>query len=165
MVDRNYCGNTVLTHIFDMCAEVYYALLQRFCVFSGKFCLGNAAVVLERTDSSDYNGTRGLKTCITALYIEELLCTEITAEACLRDSIFSELKRKLCCSYAITAVSDIRKRTAVDYCRRVFECLYKVGVYCVFQQSCHSSYRFDIRSVYGLSVIGIRYKYSSQSCL
>ena len=74
-----------------MCAEVYDALSESLCVLCCKLGFRNTAVVFQCTDSSYYNRTRGLKSCVTALYVKELLRTEIAAEACLGYGIVAEL--------------------------------------------------------------------------
>ena len=74
-----------------MCTEVYDALSESLCVLCGKLGFRNTAIIFQRTDSSYYDRTRGLKSSVTALYVEEFLRTEITAEACLGYGIVTEL--------------------------------------------------------------------------
>ena len=61
-----------------------------------------------------------------AFDIHEFFCAEVRAEPRLRDNIICQFQRGLCRDDGITAVCDIRKRSAVNEERCMFQGLYKI---------------------------------------
>ena len=109
-----------------MLQQVRKTSLQSLQVLIVQVCLRHAAVVLQSTYSRYDNDCVRLQTCHTALDIQELLSTQVSAEACLCDSVISQVQTHLGSSYGVTAVSDVREGSAVYDSRYMLQSLYQV---------------------------------------
>ena len=114
-----------------------------------------SAVHLERTNRCNDNDRIGSKSCHSALYIEELFCAEISAEACLGDSIIAHFKRHFCRHYGVTAVCNVCKRSAVNKCGCALKRLNKVRLDCVLEKCRHSALSLELTAGHGLVIICI----------
>ena len=115
--------------ILDVLVKVNYSLLYRLKVRSRKLILLDAAIVFKCLyGSKNDNRIRG-DSSLAALDVDELLCSEVSAEACLRHNVVCHLECSLCRSHAVAAVSDVGKRSTVNKCRSSLECLNHVRLY------------------------------------
>ena len=155
-IDGDNAGELVdLGDVLHMLQEVGQTLFQSHEVFVVKLGLGHTAVVLERTDSSDHDDCGGGKTREAALDVEELLRTEIRAEARFRHHIIRKLEGKLCSNYGIAAMGNVCKRAAMDQDRCMFKCLYQVRLECFLHGDGCSTCRIDVLNCDRLVVICI----------
>ena len=122
-----------------MLQQVRKTSLQSLQVLLVQVCLRNAAVVLQSTNGCYDNNCVGLQACHTALDIQELLSTQVSAEACLCDGVISQVQAHLGSGYGVTAVRDICEGSAVYDSRYMLQSLYQVRLQSVLQKSCHSA--------------------------
>ena len=137
LVDRNDDGKPVRLYVFDMLTEVNYALFERIDILRFQLVLRNTPVVFQRLDGCDEHDGVRVYPRGAALDIEELLGSEVGAEARLRNDVIRELERKLCRADGVAAVRDVRERAAVDYAGRIFERLNEVRFERVLEQHGH----------------------------
>ena len=109
----------------------------------------------QSTDGCDNNNCIRHKACHAAFDVEKFFCSEVGAEACLRNGIVTHFKSQLRCHYRITAVSNVGKGAAVNKCGRSFECLNKIRLDCILQKGSHRTLRVEITCGYGLVIIGV----------
>ena len=160
-VEAVYCyhyGKAVFAKIVYMSFKVDSSCLERIEIFARQLCLWNSAVIFKRSYSCDENHRVGRKPCLPALDVKEFFGSEIGSEACLGYSIVAKLKRKLCCSYRVTAVSYICKGTAVNERGCVLYGLDEVGLYRILEQSSHSSVCAKLFTVNGRARIRVGYE-------
>ena len=129
-----------------MLQQVRKTSLQSLQVLIVQVCLRNAAVVLQSTYSRYDNNCVRLQSCHTALDIQELLSTQVSAEACLCDGVISQVQAHLGSGYRVAAVSDVREGSAVYDSRYMLQSLYQVRLQSVLQKSCHSALCVQIAS-------------------
>ena len=113
-VDADDDALSKLPHILHVLVEVGEALLQRLHILRAEVGVLDSAVELEGLGSGDEDRGSGLETILTADDVEELLCAEVSTEACLRDGVVAVVDRHLGGDDGVAAVSDIGKWTAVD---------------------------------------------------
>ena len=100
LVDANYGDYAALRNVLDVVEEVLAALFEQLQVllgvFLGKRSSGNdsraAAVHLECSDSSNYYGAVRLEAGESALYVPELLETDVSRESGLCYVIIEQLE-------------------------------------------------------------------------
>ena len=143
-VDSNYAGNAEFLNVFDMLLQIYQTFFNCLYVRSLQVGFRYAAVHLQRTYGSNNNGCVRFQAGITAFDIKEFFRTKVSAEACLGDSIISQLQAGLSCHNAVAAMGNISERTAVDDCRYVFQSLYQVRLNGILQQSCHCALSLNL---------------------
>ena len=88
-VDGNYAGNAEFFNVFDMLLQIYQTFFNCLYVRSLQVGFRYTAVHLQCTNGSNDNGCVRFQACITAFDIKEFFCTQVSAEACLGDSIIS----------------------------------------------------------------------------
>ena len=86
----------------------------------------------ERSDRRYQHRSRRTNSSRPALDVDELLSTQISAEARFGDDVISHAQPRRSCNHAVTAVRDIGKRSTVHKCRRTLEGLNQVGRQGVF---------------------------------
>ena len=101
---------------------------------------------LERADGGDQHDAVGHQAGVAALDIEELLRSQVGAEAGLGDAIVAELEGHASGLHGVAAVSDVGERAAVDDGRRVLEGLHQVGHEGVLEQDRHGARHLDVLS-------------------
>ena len=142
-------------HVLHVCAQVLNALFERRNILFCKLCLRHAAIVFQRTNRRDNDDAVRLEARQTALDVEELLRTEVGAEACFRNAVIAEFQRQARCAHGVAAVRNVCKRTAVHDGRCASNRLHKVRVDGIFEQSRHSAIRLDVLRIDRLAVIRI----------
>ena len=152
-VDGNYAGNAEFFNVFDMLLQIYQTFF--YCLYVRSLQLGfrYAAVHLQRTYGSNDNSCVRLQAGITAFDIKKFFCTQVSAEACLGNSVISQLHAGLSCHNAVAAMGNISKRTAVDDCRDVFQSLYQVRLNGILQQSCHCALSLNLACSNRIAVV------------
>ena len=148
-----------------MAQQVRQAVAQSRQILFAELCLGEAAVHLERPDRCHEHHRRRGEPRRSALDVEEFLGTEVSAEARLGDSVVAELHCKLGRRDGVAAVSDIRKRSAVDKGRCAFEGLHQVRLEGVLEQSRHCALSLEIGAGNGLVVKGVADDYAGEPLL
>ena len=84
LVDGYYAGQLIYVgDIAYMLQKVRKSFLQSLQILVVQLSLRNAAVVLQGTYGRYDDNCVGLQACHTALDIQELLCSQVCAEACL----------------------------------------------------------------------------------
>ena len=133
-----------------MLQQVRKSLLQSLQVLIVQVSLRNSAIVLQSTNGRYDNNCVRLQACHTALDIQELLSTQVCAEACLGNGVVSQLQSHFCSRYRVTSMSDVRERSAVNDSRCMLQSLYQVRLQSVLQKSRHSALCVQIAGCYGL---------------
>ena len=113
--------------------QVGQALLQSFQVLVASLGLGHAAVILQSADSGNQHHAVGLQAGHPALDVQELLCTQVCAEASLRDGVVSQPHGDLGGSDGVAAVGDVGEGTAMYESGGMFQRLNQVGLQSVLQ--------------------------------
>ena len=122
-----------------MFQQVRKTFFQSFQIFFGHVCFRHAAVVFQSFDRSYDDNCVWLKFSKTAFDIQEFLSTQVSAETSLCYYIIAKVHSHLCSNYRVTAVCDVRERTAVDKAGSPFQSLNKVWFQSVFQKCHHSA--------------------------
>ena len=165
-VDSNHAGQLVnLGDVLHVPQQVGQALLQSLQILLAGLGLGHAAVVLEGAGSGDQNHAGGLQTRHAALDVQELLSTQIGAEAGLGDGVIAQLQSNLGSGHGVAAVGDVGEGTAVDERGGMLQRLNQVGLQSVLQQSGHSALGVQVTGGDGLAGVSIADHQTSQSGL
>ena len=116
-----------------MFSKVCHAFFECFDIFRSKLRFSQSAVHFESADCCHDNDCIRSEACKAAFDVEEFFSTEVSTEACFSYGIISHFQSVFCSHYAVAAVSDIGKRTAVNEGRRTFERLYEIRFDCIFE--------------------------------
>ena len=153
MINRNNYRNSVFFKIIYMSTEIFTAFFKCVEIFFFKIFLCHAAVIFHRANSGNENNTGRFNRSEAAFYIEKFFRAQIGAEACLGNSIIRKFKRCFCSTDAVTAMSNIRKRSAVHNGRSILQSLNKIRLNSLFEQNGHCSVCFYVSAINGLTVI------------
>ena len=110
-----------------VCKTLHNACGIRFLDVSKR----STSVHLETVESSYEDCEIWLETALAAFDVKELLCSKVSAEACLCDYVITECHSCLGGDNRVAAVCDVCKRTSVDEGCCIFCCLYKIRLDCV----------------------------------
>ena len=138
-----------------MLAQVRATGFQRVHVFRLQFGGRHAAVIFKRAHRRDKHRAGRTEARHTALDVKKLLRAEIRTEARLRDAVIRKLQAETRRTDGITAVRDVRKRSAVHDTGRVFQCLHQIRVAGVLQKSRHRALRAEVARVKRFFVVRI----------
>ena len=155
MVDRDDHGNAERLHVLDVAPKVGAAFFDGADVLFPQIGLCDAAVHLHGPHGCNQNDAIGRQTRLAALDVHELFGTQIGAEASFGHNVIRQFQRSLGRRYRVTAVGDVRKRSAMDKGRVVFERLHKIGLHRVFQEHRHRPVGFDVTRIDGGAVAAI----------
>ncbi len=134
-----------------MLQQVGQALLQSLEVLDAGLGLRHAAVVLQGADGGNEDDAARLQTRHAALDVEELLSTQIGAEAGLGDGVIAQVQGDLRSGHGVAAVGDVGKGAAVDQRRSMLQRLNQVGLQSVLQQSGHGALCVQVTGGDGLA--------------
>ena len=148
-----------------MAKQVGKALGQRLQILGAQLGLRHATVHLQCTNGGNHHNSGGSQTGIAALDIQELLCTEIGTEACLRDGVVRHLHRHLGGDYGVTSVGDVSEGTAVYECGSSLQRLYQIGLQSILQESRHSTVCIELTGGHRLLLIGIAHDNAGKAIL
>ena len=112
-----------------------------------------AALVLESPNRGHDDGGARPELRNAALYIEELLRSQLCTESRLSDDDLGQLARQPGRDGAVAAVGDIRERAAMYESGGVLQRLNEVRVYRVPEKNSHSPLRLDLLGGHGLSSV------------
>ena len=155
LVNRHKERHAEFLDAFDMLGKVLCAFQHCLNVLFLQVFRIDAAVHLERTYGCDDNDRIRCESAKTALDVEELLRAKICAEAGLRDNVIRKLEGGAGCDQGVTAMGDIRERSAMHEYRRMFEGLYKVRLNRILHDDSCRAVGFDIPDGDRLVVIGV----------
>ena len=125
-----------------MAVQVLQSLSQSLDVRLLDLFQGHTAVHLQTLCSGYDDHQTGLQTCLTALDVEELLCSQVGTKACLSHHIVAEGHGQLRSQYTGAAVGNVGKRSTMNIGRCMLSGLHQVWLQGIAQQhsdgSCHS---------------------------
>ena len=101
--------------------------------------LATPAVALESPEGRHQHTGAGRDARIAALDVQELLCAQICAEACLGDDVVGQREAEFGGHDAVAAVGDVGEGAAVDDGGVVLESLDQVRVEGILQQGGHGT--------------------------
>ena len=155
-VDRDDAGQTEdALDVLDMTEQVGHTGLEGLEILGVEIGLGHTAVVLEGAGGSDHHDGARANPGHAALDVEELLGSEVRAEACLGNGNIAEAHGHPRGHDGVAAMRDVGERTAVHERRRVFERLHEIGLERVLQQSRHGALGLELAGANGLAVVGV----------
>ena len=111
------------------------------------------------------NHAVGLQAGHPALDVQELLCTQVCAEASLRDGVVRQSHGDLGGSDGVAAVCDVGEGTAMYESGGMFQSLNQVGLQSVLQEGSHSALGLQIASRDGLALPGVAHNQTGQTGL
>ena len=121
-------GLSEALHVTDVTVQVLQTFRQSFGIWLLDVFKCHSAMHFQ-TLCSGYNDNQSrLESRLAALDIEELLCTQISAEACLCHHIVTERHRHLCGDHAGASMGDISERSSMYIGRCMFCSLYQIGI-------------------------------------
>ena len=121
-------------HVAHMLVEVGKTLLESFDVWLLDLIYLNATVHLKAVASSHYYCELWAKASFAAFDVEELLCTEVSTEACFCHNIVSKAQSHLGCKDSVAAVSNVGEWATMNDCRGVLSSLHEVWHECFLEQ-------------------------------
>ena len=136
-IDGHNSRNTKLCNVAQVPTQVPEAFLERRHVFGAKVRLRNATLHLESLDRCHEHDSIRLQPSLTALDVEELLRTKIGPKAGFRYDVIRQFQSGCRRHHRVTAVCDVRKRTAVHQRRIVFDRLHEVWLQRILEQRSH----------------------------
>ena len=139
----------------DMLQQVGQALLQSLEVLDAGLGLRHATVILQGADGGNEDDAARLQAGHAALDVEELLSTQVSAEAGLGDGVVGQVHGDLRRGDGVAAMGDVGERAAVDEGRSVLERLHEVRLQSVLQQGGHGALGVQITGGDGLLVVSI----------
>ena len=139
-------------HVVDMSVQVLQTLLQTLHIRFLDGLQWHATVHLQSLGRGDDNHQTRLQTRLTALDVEEFLCSEVCSKSGLRHHIVAKGHGHLRSHHTRTAVGDVCERTAMDEGRCMLRRLHKVGVQGIAQQHCDGSCHAEVTHTEGLSL-------------
>ena len=148
-----------------MAQQVGQAALQSLQILGIQVGLGHAAVVLQGADRGYHNHRIGGEARHAALDVQELLCTQVGAEAGLSDGIVAQLQSHTGGHDGVAAVGDVGERTAVDKGGSTLQGLDQVGLEGVLQKSGHGAGGLQVPGGDGFLVVGIANNNAAQTLL
>ena len=101
----------------------------------------------------------------SALKVQEFFGSKICAESGFCYHIISQVEGCGSRQYAVAAMSDIGKGSAMNKCRNMFQSLYQIWLNGILEQSSHSPFRMDIRCCYRFAIISIGYNNAAKPFL
>ena len=166
LVDGHHGGQAVnLGDVFHMLEQVRQALFQRLQVLLVQVGLGHAAVMLQGAHRGHDDAGVGFQACQTALDVQELLGTQVGAEASLGDHIVAEFQGCGGGLHAVAAVGDVGEGAAVDDGGGAFQGLDQVGLDGILEQGRHGALGLQIMGSDRLIVVGIAHDDPAQAGL
>ena len=128
-VDRNHCGYAELLQVFDVLAKIDKSLPQCLQILRLELCLRHTAVVFQCLYRCDNDCGIRCKTCCPALDIQEFLCSEVSAKACLRHNNVTKLQSCSGCANRVAAMRNVCKGTTVNQNRRMLQSLHQIRLH------------------------------------
>ncbi len=89
--------------------------------------------------------------------MKEFFGPQVGSKTSLCNNIISQFKRHPGGNGRIGSLGNVSKGAAMYQCRRIFECLHKIGVYGIPQQHLHSSLSLNIRYFNRIAPVGESY--------
>ena len=121
-------------HVAHMLVEVGKALLESFDVWFLDLIYLNATVHLQTVACSHHDSELWAEASLSALDVEELLCTEVCTEACFCHYIVSKAQAHLGCKDSVAAVSNVGEWATMNDCRSIFSSLHEIWHECFLEQ-------------------------------
>ena len=138
-----------------MLQQVGKTRLQSLEVLLVEIGFRHAAVIFERAHRGDDHHCIGLQPREAAFDVEELLRTQIGAEARLGHAVVAERHGHARGHDGVAAMRDVGERAAVHERRRALERLHQVGLERVLQQRAHRALGMQIVRGDGFVVVGV----------
>src|SRR5690606_31165889 len=113
VVDRDHGRHAEALYILDVAAEVDEALPDGLDIFCAEVLALDTTVHLERAHGRDDDRRRRIESGLAALDVEELLCTEISAETGFCDDVIGELQRGFRRHDRVAAMRNVREWATV----------------------------------------------------
>eukprot|EP01036_Dinobryon_divergens_P042637 gene42637-56672_t len=155
VVDADDSWNTELAHVLDMSTEIDQPLAQRVEVLLAELILRHAAMHLQRAHRGNDHDSGRREARLAALDVEELLRTQIRAEAGLGHHVVSELQARARGDDRVAAMGDVGEGAAMDEGGIAFERLHEVRLQRVLEKNRHRRRRLDVGGRDGLLVARI----------
>ena len=153
-IDGNQNRQPELREVLDMPQQIGQAAFDRAEILLAERLLVGATMQLERPYRGHDHGQAGRQSCLTALDIEELLGSEVGAEAGFGHDIVGQRQRRPRGDHRVAAVRDVGERPAVNQHRIVLERLHQVGLGRILQHRGHGRRRLEIACRHRLAVAG-----------
>ena len=154
-VDRHHDRQAIFLHIFDVLFQIAGAAHDGIDVFLCKFCFRHAAMHLERPHRGDQHHRGGLQAAHAAFNVQKLFRAEVRAKSGFRHRIIGQLQAHAGRRQAVAAVGDVRKRTAVNNGRDVFQRLHQIGFDRFFQQRRHCPMHFQHAGCHRFAAVSV----------
>ena len=138
-----------------MTQQVRNALFKRRQILLAQHLLIQAAVHLEGTDRGHNDHRIRNQSGHAALYVQELLRSQIRTESGLSDRITAHAHGHLGGHHAVAAMCDIGKGSAMNKGRRPFQCLHQIGLQRILEQGRHSTCRLQVIGRHRTVIIGV----------
>ena len=165
-VDGHHHGHAKdLLHVAHVLEQVGQALFEGLEVLLVEVGLGHAAVHLEGAGGGhDHHGV-GREARHAALDVEELLGTQVGAEAGLGDHDVAQGERHAGGHDRVAAVGDVGEGAAVHKGGRALEGLDQVGLEGVLEQGRHGAGGLEVAGGHGRAAVGVAHHDAAQALL
>ena len=138
LIEGNDNCLTETLQVSDMLIKIPITILHTSDIWFLDIFQSHSTMHLQRLKSNNQHSQVWLQSSFTAFDIIELLCTQISTESSLSNSIVAVFKSSGCSHYRITSVGNIGKRTTVYESRRSLSSLYEIWLQRI-QQQCHDT--------------------------
>jgi len=146
-VDSNQDGQTKAAHVLNLFGKVREPVADSLDIFLGQFRLLDAAMHLEGADRSNNDNRIRIHVAIMAFDVEEFFSAKISTEASFRNGNIAQFKGHFGSKKGVASVGNVRKRTAMDDSRRMFQRLDEVRFDGIFHEHGHGPFTAQLMDI------------------
>ena len=146
---------TKALQVVHMTVEVSQALTQALLIRFLNLVEVNTTVHLQALSCSHNHSKVGFKSTLTTKNVVELLSTQVSTEASLRNGIVGMTKRHTCSNKRVTTMCNVSKRSTMHNGRRILSSLHQVRLNSILEQHHDSTCYTKVFHREGLTLVSI----------